>query len=208
MNSSDKNPANAEPAEFSYRFPSEKDASWNSQKRQKERYLTVRHLLGAGSIGAELGVYKGGFGEFLLPHCRRLFLVDPWFRLKPYWVTADGTTSSSVDALIRILEVYRQEIDGGVVEVIVDFAEPWLLSLPANSLDWVYLDASHKYQSTRAEIVAACRAVKPGGYVLGDDYDEDPASNQHGVFLAVNSVLNERNQRLSLNSSRQWAMKV
>lgn len=63
---------------FLYRFDKVKDASWNSFERQKQRYEVIRHLLGTESIGAEIGVYKGGFGEFLRLHCHKLYLVDPW----------------------------------------------------------------------------------------------------------------------------------
>lgn len=34
---------------------------------------------------AEIGVYNGGFGEFLLPHCRMLYLVDSWYRHSGFW---------------------------------------------------------------------------------------------------------------------------
>ena len=188
-----------------YRFPLEKDASWNSYGRQKQRYQIISNALGRDSKGAEIGVYKGGFGEFLLPHCRHLFLVDPWYRLKPQWNVA--VENSTVDALINILNVYREDIHRRRVSVIVDFGVEFLLSLEAGELDWVYLDASHSYEDTVRELDAACRAVRTGGWILGDDYDPDPASKQHGVFLAVNEILTRRGLRLEINESRQYGFR-
>jgi hypothetical protein len=47
-----------------YRFSRWKDATWNSFERQQTRYQAIQPLFGTGLIGAEIGVYKGGFGEF------------------------------------------------------------------------------------------------------------------------------------------------
>ncbi len=189
-----------------YRFPKIKDASWNSYDRQYQRYSIIKHLLGEESIGAEIGVYKGGFGEFLLPHCKRLYLVDPWYRLKPFW--GKSGDNSAVKALIQILTVYCNEIETGKVQVIPDFSVPFLNSLSDNYLDWIYLDASHAYEATMDELDAAHRVIRSGGVIAGDDYDPDPESNQHGVFRAVNDFIKKYHYDLVINNSRQFAFRV
>ncbi|HEX6719693.1 MAG TPA: class I SAM-dependent methyltransferase [Pyrinomonadaceae bacterium] len=40
------------------------------------------------------------------------------------------------------------------------------------SLDWVHLDARHDYVSVKADIAAWLPKVRPGGWLSGDDYDE------------------------------------
>lgn len=190
-----------------YRFPRYKDASWNSFDRQKERYEIIRHLLGENSTGAEVGVYKGGFGEFLLPHCKRLYLVDPWYRLKPFW-GKPSPESSAVEALIKILTVYARDIDSGRVQVIPDFSVPFFGSRADREFDWIYLDASHAYEHTMREIECAVRVIREGGYLIGDDYDPNPESFQHGVFRAVNEFVASTGRELILNKSRQWAFRV
>jgi hypothetical protein len=190
-----------------YRFPHIKDASWNSYNRHRERYSAIESLLGTGSTGAEIGVYKGGFAEFLLPHCDRLYLVDPWFRLKPYW-GEPCLENSAVRALINILTVYADDIDAGKVQVITDFSVDFLGTLKDGQLDWVYLDASHSYETTVAELHASFRVVRSGGHVIGDDFDPDPASRQHGVYRAVQEFARNRGLDLVLNTSRQWAFRV
>lgn len=189
-----------------YRFPKIKDASWNSYSRHENRYETIKHLLGSDSTGAEVGVYKGGFGEFLRAHCKLLYLVDPWCRMKPYW-GAHKPENSSVRTLINILTVYADEIENESIQVIADYSVPFFNALPDNHLDWVYLDASHTYESTLAELNCCIRVVKSGGYVIGDDYDPDPGSKQHGVFLAVNQIIELFGFTLILNANRQWAFR-
>jgi len=190
-----------------YRFPHYKDASWNSFDRQLQRYNIIKPLLGKDAVGAEIGVYKGGFGEFLLPHCRRLYLVDPWHRLKPFWGEAKPENSTA-RALINILGVYLTDIDAGRVQVVPDFSVSFLNGLRESELDWIYLDASHTYKDTAAELHAAVRVVRSGGHIMGDDYDSDPSSRQHGVFLAVNEMIGANGFKLVVNSSRQWAFQV
>lgn len=192
-----------------YRFPKEKDASWNSYDRQRERFETIEHLLPHDSVGAEIGVYKGGFAEFLKTRTRLLYLVDPWYRLSPFWGGARKPEMSSVAALINILTVHREEIEAGKILVVPDFGANFLRSLPENYFDWIYLDASHQYEHTFAEIEAAVRCIKSDGVLIGDDYDRDPASKQHGVYRAVNEfVARNASHSVVLAKKRQWAISI
>lgn len=194
-----------DPEAVAYRFPRWKDASWNSFQRQAERYATFRQLLGRNLVGGEIGVYKGGFGEFLLGHCRKLYLVDPWFRAGGFW-TSGIERDSRVQTVIDIMTAYKAEIETRQVEVVVDFAIPFLTSMPDGHFDFLYVDASHEYAATLAELRAACPKLKRGGFLFGDDYDPNPSSKQHGVFRAVNEFREETSARLVVNESRQWGL--
>jgi hypothetical protein len=59
-----------------------------------------------------------------------------------------------------------------------------------------------------AEIRLALEAIKHEGYLIGDDYDPDPLSFQHGVFRAVNEVASSLGVSLCLCEGRQWAFQV
>ena len=41
------------------------------------------------------------------------------------------------------------------------------------SLEWVHLDARHDYASVRADIESWLPKIKPGGWLSGDDYNEE-----------------------------------
>lgn len=41
------------------------------------------------------------------------------------------------------------------------------------SLDWVHLDARHDYDSVRNDIRSWLPKVKPGGWISGDDFDDE-----------------------------------
>lgn len=50
-----------------------------------------------------------------------------------------------------------------------------------NSLDFVFIDAAHEYESIKADIEAWYPKVKIGGYIGGHDY----VPGKYGVYLAV-----------------------
>lgn len=69
------------------------------------------------------------------------------------------------------------------------------------SLDWVHLDACHDYASVKADIDAWLPKVKAGGWLSGDDYDEQKWPE---VVKAVSEIL----PRASSWSNQQWRLVV
>jgi len=68
---------------------------------------------------------------------------------------------------------------------------------PDASLDWVHLDARHDYTSVKADIEAWLQKIKSGGWLSGDDYNEE---KWPGVVQAVRDCL----PRAELWSNQQW----
>jgi predicted O-methyltransferase YrrM len=63
-------------------------------------------------------------------------------------------------------------------------------AFPEGTFDWIYIDAQHTYEGVARDIVAARRAVKPGGLLVFNDYT--PWSyvemQPYGVVAAVNEL--------------------
>jgi len=57
------------------------------------------------------------------------------------------------------------------------------------SLDFVFIDASHEYEDVRDDIIAWYPKVKPGGIIAGHDYYHDEYDWFPGVKRAVNELL-------------------
>ena len=54
--------------------------------RNEKRWNVLKPFMKPGDVGAELGVYKGGFIDYLLrSQPSKLFVVDLWYKLGPEW---------------------------------------------------------------------------------------------------------------------------
>lgn len=137
----------------SYRFPDWKGDEFNSRARHEEKYEVIEPYLGQDSVGAEIGVSKGGFGELLLPHCKMLFLVDPWWRRD--------------DEARSVRDVY--ENDDNVV-IARKRSDQFMPEVPDNSFDFFYVDGCHKYNTVMHDLTVGFEKLKPGGRIIGDDW--------------------------------------
>jgi len=114
---------------------------------------TLIARLPKGGRGVEVGTQRGAFAKHMLQVAEpaQLHLIDsnytlfdkPWF--EPY-------VSSS--------------------QVILHEGISWLVleDFDRSSFDWIYIDAGHDYDSVTRDIAAAWDKVKPGGYLIINDF--------------------------------------
>ncbi|MBS0205274.1 MAG: class I SAM-dependent methyltransferase [Planctomycetes bacterium] len=129
-------------------------------------------LIPARAVIAEVGVFRGEFAERILTLCQpaEFHLIDLW---------SGSTTSGDKDGrnivAVDNMEAMYHELcaryrdlahvhlhRGESVEVLSRF--------PNQSLDAAYLDTSHYYQQTLAELDILMKKIRPGGWLLGHDY--------------------------------------
>lgn len=166
-----------------YRFPDWKGEDWNSRTRHQEKYEIIKPYLGQDSIGAEIGVDQGGFGELLLPHCKMLFLVDPW--------------DDRDEVFHSVHKVYENDIN---VRVERQRSLDFMSKLADNSFDFFYIDASHHYRNVLRDISRGFQKLKPGGYLTGDDWIWE------SVSLALTHFSEAYGIELIPLESSQWVM--
>lgn len=70
-----------------------------------------------------------------------------------------------------------------------------------NSVDFVYLDADHKYQPVKSEIEAWYPKVRKGGILAGHDYITGSHIEEFGVITAVNEFI--KREQLKLNTTTE-----
>ena len=173
----------------------------------------VMRWLPRGGVGAEIGVFTGLFGRELLrwTESQKVFFVDPWEKVYgeryPDWgrYTANGalTTRGACEAA-RL----RFEAEGRPFELVKERGDLWLESLPDHSLDWVYLDASHTYEDTIAELERLDRKLKRQAILIGDDYFPNPAETHHGVYRAVNAFVKKTDWEVMFAGvNKQWGLR-
>jgi len=130
-----------------------------------DRIEMLRRLPQSGLV-AEIGTYQGDFARSILDIMtpEKLLLADVTFSLCRSDVLADP-------------RVERHE----------GLSVPFLQSCADSSFDMIYVDADHGYDAVRADIVAATPKVKPGGFLVFNDFARiiRPGFGVLGVHQAV-----------------------
>ena len=136
-----------------------------------DEYITENFVM------VEIGSFAGISSELFALHCKELYCVDLW---DPYWEITDKQriefSEFSFDKMIKNYEnVYK--VKKSSVEASKDFED--------GSLDLVYIDAAHDYDSVKQDILTWLPKIKKGGFIAGHDYRYDP---NIGVYEAVNDI--------------------
>jgi Methyltransferase domain len=152
----------------------------------RPRRWRVLEILPRNAVGAELGVYKGDFTQQILriTKPRELHLIDGWWTVEGEsyehdWYGYQGV--SETRAAYEQVERLAAEHPECRVHVGDDLAI--LPRFPDGHFDWVYLDTSHEYEHTAAELEVLRHKVS--GFIAGDDWYPDPTHEHHGVYRAV-----------------------
>ena len=145
---------------------------------------------------AEIGVYKGENAKIILSHgssfnLEHLFLVDPYDPNYPYslpfisWVFTNKMPASFLKML---------SIDASTM-------------FEDNSLDLVFIDADHKYESVKNDINAWIPKIRKRGIICGHDYggsDNGGLGMHPGVKQAVDEAFGDRVNTVPVTRVRVW----
>jgi hypothetical protein len=168
------------------------------------------------AVGAEIGVFRGEFTREILSVARprELHLIDGWWDLHgdtfPFtWgAYAEWGRLSTREAHAEVERIVAGadpavscEIHvGDDLEILGAFAESYF--------DWVYLDTSHQYGQTLAELELLDSRVKPGGLIAGHDWIEDAADVNHGAYRAIREFCSARGWTVEhLDGFTQWEIR-
>jgi len=166
--------------------------AWVATRDELPTLLNARGLLG---VAVEVGVKQGQYSEHLLTHWqgRHLISVDPWFE-------------DAVDAYVDIANVPQAQHEAFLAETRSRLApfgarsSIWRMTsadgaarIDDASLDFVYIDARHDFDSVMEDCGLWLPKMRPGGVLAGHDYvDGDFLAGKFGVKSAVNQFFAER----------------
>ena len=117
------------------------------------------------NLGAEIGVASGRHSVLLFNNIKglKLICVDPW---KEY----DGLTPVSQHRVDRTYRDCLSRLEGKNVEYIKKISIEAAKQIDDESLDFVYIDAAHDFDSSMLDIIHWVPKVHVGGIVAGRNY--------------------------------------
>lgn len=161
-----------------------------------DRNSLLQHLPKSGIV-AEIGVDRGEFSKKILNFCKpqKLFLIDAW-ELERY---SSGK--------IEVQNKFSREIVNNEIEIVCKSSIRAAVDLEDRSLDWVYIDTDHSYNTTLSELYAYSKKIKKNGIIAGHDFCKGNWITQYkyGVIDAVHEFCVKEGYRiLYLTSSNEY----
>lgn len=172
----------------------------------------------AGSIGVEIGVWKGDSSALFLERAAHLHLVDPWSVAAyedsdefgdygAYLARYSKIVGSSDPAAFQsyydsVRDTVRRRFAGRPVTLHCCASAQFFASF-AELVDWVYVDGAHSFDGCLEDLRGACKIVKVGGAIFGDDY-----GNKDGVTRAVQAFLMESGKTVEIFGRNQYQIRL
>jgi len=154
--------------------------------------LNARELVGRG---AEIGVKTGNYSDLLLRHWKgkQLVSIDPWLSDDPEAYVDRSNVSQDQFERFYIQTRERLSTYGQRSDIWRLTSVEAARKVADHSLDFVYIDARHDYESVKEDLNAWFAKVKPGGIFAGHDYvDGMLPQGDFGVKSAVDEFFAER----------------
>ena len=154
--------------------------------------LNRRGLVGTG---AEIGVKLGKYSDLLLStwNGAKLISIDPWLEAEPDEYVDRANVQQ--DQHQRFFEATRSRLakHGARSEIWRRTSTEAAGHVADRSLDFVYIDARHDYDSVIEDLAAWFPKLRPGGLIAGHDYvDGDFPQGVFGVKRAVDEFFAAR----------------
>jgi hypothetical protein len=146
----------------------------------------IKTLLPLNPNVAEVGVAEGFFSEKIntILNPDKLYLIDIFSHNSHYY-----NTSTHYDFINNKFK------NNSNIELIKNLSWDGLNSLENDSLDYIYIDADHSYESVKKDISVALKKIKLNGIIQFNDYTNYSIyeKKEYGVSKAVNELLETNN---------------
>lgn len=165
-----------------------------------------------GGIVAEIGVQRGDFSALILRYAnpKKLYLIDCWEHQSAEVYQADGGNVENEKQLANYEWIKQRFGDDPRVKIIKAYSDEANKLFEDNFFDWVYIDANHSYDAVKDDLELWYPKIKPGGFLVGDDYVSPFIRPAFGVVLAVNEFMKKYFLTLSyltIDTFANWAIK-
>jgi len=159
----------------------------------RELYADLRSR-GLHGTMVELGSYAGESTIIAADYFDSVVAVDPWELGYSYTLAESEYRDQGLEVHKLFLDRIRPRNN---IRALCMFGVEAARYFAPASLDFVYIDAWHRYKSVKEDIITWLPKLKPGGAIGGHDYD--PA--WPGVAQAVNELIGVEGLKLFQDTS-------
>lgn len=133
--------------------------------------LEMVKLLPSNGVIAEIGTDQGAFARHMLESC-----------------TPKSLHIFELDTSRIVRSNLAEGMANGIISIYEGDSAANMSVMPDAYFDWIYIDGDHSYEGVKRDIEASAAKVKPGGFLVFNDYTTwSPASmSRCGVARAVN----------------------
>ena len=173
--------------------------------RARKKFL---NKLPKNGIVAEVGVAGGDHAAAMkeISNPKGMYLIDPWIVC---FGPGEGAMKQVEDSLsVNILDegVFNLEVHTDSIVAMKEYSVNASKYFPDEFFDYVYIDADHRYDGVKEDIVHWFPKVKKGGYISGHDY-RHTRQRMYGIKRAVTELLDEHDLELAFTSRGfDWAV--
>lgn len=184
-------------------------------EREEVREFILRRMPRHGVV-AEIGVDLGDLSEkiLLINRPRALHLIDPWTAagseyqqhrtVGPLAESPRRLDSSGRFNFVR--DRFASDIAGGTVIIHRANSDIAGAEFPDSTFDWVYIDGNHSYEFVRGDLELYYQKLKPGGFIVCDDYHHAGFWND-GVTRAVDEFMASGRARRIFKRRSQFVLR-
>lgn len=138
-------------------------------------------------VWIELGVFRGVNGQYIFKNfdILKMYLIDPYVPLdyiKIYYGTKEIVLYNKSVAKENLKNYEKKCI------WLEDFSENVHIQIPNESVDIIYIDGCHSFESVLSDLRLYYSKIKFGGLIIGDDYNEDGVKRAIELFSKENNL--------------------
>lgn len=166
----------------------------------------IQELVQPGTVGAEIGVYRGAFSKELLARKpAKLFLIDAWAKYDEY--ALDSINNEDQEANLQTTkDNVADGLRNGSVEIVRGFSTE-VAARWRTPLKWFFLDSNHTKEHVAADLRSWSVHLELDGFIMCHDYTnrEGVKAMNFGVIEAVDQFCEEFGWEIThLTQEHDW----
>jgi len=168
---------------------------------KRTEFTNIINELGL-KTGVEIGVHKGGFSEHILTYSNieKLYSIDAWIEDEPTTKAVRKRCEHGKMELNYQEAASKLSKFGNRSEIIRDLSENAVKKFENESLDFIYLDASHIFSGFSLDIINWWEKIRFGGLFAGHDCWR---KYRYNVMYVVNGFCMEKKQLFFLTTDER-----